>query len=87
MLEMITEKVTTHKRPEMIFLKAPGFVLVAYFMSIFVWDIGAEIEQLKGGQNTRDAPEEDQVFKGEYKVQQLKANRDENELPDSNVSL
>ena len=49
----------------MILLQASGFVLVARFMTVFVRDISSEIEQLKGGQNTRDGPEKNEIIKGE----------------------
>mgnify|MGYP001813236478 CR=1 FL=1 len=64
-LVMVTEKITAYKGPEMIFLKASGFVLVARFMTVFMRNISSEIEQLKGGQNTRDGPEKNEIIKGE----------------------
>ena len=57
MLVVIAKEVAGEEGTEMIFLQGSGFVFVARFMTVFVRDVGPEIEQLKCRQNTREGPE------------------------------
>ena len=56
MLVMIAKEVAAEEGPEMIFLQGSGFMFITSFMTVFVWDVGPKIEQLKCGQNTREGP-------------------------------
>jgi len=49
----------------MILFQTSGFVLITRFMSVFVRNVGSEIEQLKGGQYARYRPEKNEIVKGE----------------------
>lgn len=87
MLVMITKKITTEKRPEVIFHKASRFVLVAGFVSVFVRDVSTEIKQLERGQYAWDDPEHDQIFQWENKTKQLQTNCHKNQLLPGDISF
>ena len=66
---------------------AAGKVLVAGLMLSTVWQIGAKVEKLKGGQHPGQHPEQNQVFSGDEQLKQVEGDGHQQYLPYTDVLL
>ena len=71
----------------MILLKRSGLMFVSVLVSVFVWDVGSKIEQLKCRQYTGYDPKQDQIFQGKDKKQQLHGYGHEDHLSPGDITL